>query len=409
MNFKNTAALLIITGALLKCEPDKNPSAANEMNLEEISFGRSWFYRACAIDNSSQRQYNLDTTWSYSYLSYCCDTTINGCICAVIQGVEYRCFDFYIDTITISQFICITDSQIKIIEPKGAAPPYLELSLLKQRAIDTAEYDSSNLYDTSLYSDVLLPIVFPIEKGLQWFYRPLNDPNGSLPMVRRFIGNETVTVPGGTFNCWKFDFDYTAWWINDPPVPKSKTPPVACTTWVSSIGNVKTATISKKDTILHSSGTKTITSDYKTVGEYMGDSDLSDSYVKPALANAIIDSLASAIKDHWQFAAFINWLKSFGTSQFYKFEYETYYESYALRRFTECVWGIETNSVFEAADVCTTQAFPDSAHSFASYSRFIAEIMRSQVFDCGWDDCATIDTACTSSLRLELLKYAYGE
>lgn len=385
---------LFTCSLLFTCSKANNPIVAEFKPGFGIQKGQSWFYGGKTIHKNHILTANYSVR-DYSSLRCARDTLLDGITYLIVKGQWYHCSDFYVDTAKKVSLVNIGDSMIKVLTPIDDDYSNWTVQLLKQK-LDTLSYDSSTFYNDSLYIDLFFPVVLPIANSSMWFYRPLKDPRGNLPMVRRYIGSEEISVPGGVFKTMMFDFDYNSWCIGGTD-PNCKPPNGTCTTWVAFTGNVKLSALSIDDSL---SDTTIYTS------ELISNSNTPMEYVKPNLPNSIIDSAISIVTTFWSYQLFQSWLWSKPTLEFDSITNAPgNFEN--ITAMMKSIWNCSLGNMDEVKAYLVAHSFPNSPAEYHNYNQFVEIILSNSTFIRGWIDCDTTQTITSSPKRLEFLKYVY--
>jgi hypothetical protein len=399
--FAFPAALAVLA---FRCAREPTQPSAD---FGQIRIGDTWAYREIEVkkgERQSEEIPELDSTVSYASLSCARDTVLMDKRFFIISYTLYYCMDFYVDTSICEQYVHVSDSEIMAVEPKGNKTSIFPMILYKCSAVDTPKYDSATQYDTALYHDIYYPFLYPIPESNAWFFRPMNDPTGNAPMVRRYLGKETITVPGGTFETWKFDFDYSTWCIGDTSPCAIEW--IACTTWISSIGNVRTSGTIENDNFGFVVSTM--------LSEYLS-SELPSDAVKPMISKTSMDSIAEIVDANWEYPLFQEWCYHllFGLPSgysLYSFSLSNGVEG--IEDFFSTVWGASPDiTTTEAIAMLDEKPFPQSPVEFANHGKFLSIVLRYPCLSHGWKDCMYTGALeeCESAIRDELVAAVYGE
>jgi hypothetical protein len=138
------------------------------------------------------------------------DTTFNG-NAGVITGVTS--WDLYPDSIRTwhGRLLFVREEDgIAQYEFSAGAVPYL-ISLFKGGVADTLNF-----------SDRMLQIGLPLSPGKSWKIRPTDDPWGNGSLEKEYLGKETLSFDGKSYECGVFVLHG----LGDTPIK----------TWVSSLG-----------------------------------------------------------------------------------------------------------------------------------------------------------------------------
>jgi hypothetical protein len=205
--------------------PDDNTVSALPLDRNgiQMNVGDSWLYRRSLINIGMFAATGApDTLVGYSYFQAAKDTIIDAKEYLIIEGRDY---DVGKDTICIYKkrsAIHFSDSAISMYEFKtgdygfmsgvlktAASALFLTkdnygMAMLKKMEI--ARLLKSANYDTNVYWDFVYPVIFPLIKNAVYTYRDSMDSNGNLPYRRKFLGIESINVPSGAYDAYKFEW-----------------------------------------------------------------------------------------------------------------------------------------------------------------------------------------------------------
>jgi len=218
-----------------------------EKNPIKFSVGQKWHYLKYFINlgNGAALTGVPDTLTQELNYHATKDTIIQGQSYLIIE-VGYH--ETYPNTLTLNQRIGVYlgEDSIKVLEFLGGGffvggllKPHKgseRLLLGKYRSQIEMREDllkkklAGTEFDTTVFRDLMFPIVFPLIQDSSWFVRSDNHPFEWGAIRKTYLGKEIVSVPGGTFETFKIDWGLNEFWGQTD---------MFFTDWVSGIGLVK--------------------------------------------------------------------------------------------------------------------------------------------------------------------------
>jgi hypothetical protein len=194
----------LILAIIFSCVKDEITSPHFKNKYEK---DKEWLYRKYFISNNLTKNI-FDTVTVYGEYEVLKDSVIYGNKCFIVQGKEYEIFN---DTVTVYKkriAASVYNDSIIIYEFQnlGNGIPFLFKS---QR---------SNVYDTTIFSDVYFPVLFPLFKDKKWVTRDTLNPWDHLAIEMQYAGEEQISIEGKIYNANKLiykSFQDVVLWIND--------------------------------------------------------------------------------------------------------------------------------------------------------------------------------------------------
>jgi len=182
--------LLPLVLGLAACDSDSSDVAAVETvatNPVSIKVGETWSYRGVrwsSVDGSP-----LERVRVFTQCSAAKDTVINGLAFVLIDQTVHAIDKDSVRTTSQRNAIHVDDTSVVVWDNGDLA--YGAGLLPAGRTATTVD----SLLNSAVFGDkFLMPLRFPLRKGETRVY----DGTASFARVMRFLGSETVTVPGGT-------------------------------------------------------------------------------------------------------------------------------------------------------------------------------------------------------------------
>lgn len=319
-----------------------------------------------------------DSSWNggYVYYAYMKDTLINDLLFNVINQYDYgSCGDRTIIHGTGALYVGIHADTVLLYESYGTAA----MPTLLKRTAGSMVASSAGLanpvkilYDTAAFSDFRVPIIFNNAPNSPWYSRPLADRN--LPLVQRYVGNEIVTVPGGTFNCMRMEWE----WADSSPVKGVN--------YVSDIGNVKQII---DDTAYYRNGIFD-TSSFQYRAEYIGTDTTGYQRTFPRLPQNIHDSIQNQVLGHWSIARYRRWIQAIDTSGDIMLFNTTSDKMYSLIWAMHPEWNLHIEEFHLLADSIYHMPDPLTVKDIGNIESFVSLLIGPSTkkdYMQGWDDC----------------------
>lgn len=182
--------LLPLCLGLAACDSDSSDPTAVEAvatNPVSIKVGETWSYRGVrwsSMDGSAMERVRVFTQCTAAK-----DTVINGLAFVLIDQTVHAIDKDSVRTSSQRNAIHVDDTSVVVWDNGDLA--YGAGLLPAGRAATTVD---SLLYSAVFGDKFLMPLRFPLRKGETRVY----DGTQSFARVMRYLGTETVTVPGGT-------------------------------------------------------------------------------------------------------------------------------------------------------------------------------------------------------------------
>jgi hypothetical protein len=208
------------------CIADKNNPISKlplDHNGIQMKVGDSWLYRNTWIFEGLQPRDSLPDTLVMNY-TYCYaekETTIDSKKFLIINGREYNIDKDTVDIYKGKFAIHFSDSAISMltIDLGNNHDDFKSVfkTTTKNMQFERKKYGKKISINNKLFADYrnylygvkdfVYPIIYPLIQDSIYDYRDSSIINWkqSLPMHRKFCGIETVNIPAGTFEAYKFD------------------------------------------------------------------------------------------------------------------------------------------------------------------------------------------------------------
>ena len=374
---------------------------------KKIEVGGTWVYEHKYINIGADRY--PDTMCQYSIAECYADT--------IIRGKKYYCFKetyynqgfFEIDTfITWFHVHYGTDSVIVLntknqgillgtlfgIGKRGGFPQkYLfnhrrtsGNSNFYSRLYEKTEFYSitGSRYDSSAFSDCYYPLTFPLEPGQVWYYRPPKDPNGNLPIKRKYLGKEIIGLPRGPIETWKLEWDWSPsfldefgligydWWTEFGIVKR-----------YFDIGTCTTTILDKYGVWIDD-----VVESYE-INSFLEESPLVIPKLKTIISKEQLDAAILTVSQYWDFIVFRTWCDTCIKFCAIRPEYQVQLENlhYEIDYVIFCVWGDTTVPFSSQINYLQTHVLPLNADDFHYYNGFLRFVVSSPFIVQGWKDC----------------------
>ncbi len=187
--------VLLLTGALFSCKKESSKTTTSPCSVSISSFptsvGSYWVYKS--VSHFDLVHLNDTTTIDTIYLSVIKDTVYSGMTLAKIG-----CYSTLLSYPAFSLSGNNADGFITYFSDRSS------VSLLRMRRTFSASIfeESNKISNIDTVPTTILK--FPLNAGTTWIFRD----NAAFKIQKEYTGNESVTVPAGTFCCNKIQWDY---------------------------------------------------------------------------------------------------------------------------------------------------------------------------------------------------------
>jgi hypothetical protein len=271
-----------------------NPVSALSLdhNSIQMKIGDSWLYRQTFVNAGLTAESLIpDTLTGYSFFQVKKDTTIDSKSFLIVEGRDYEIekdsvqisrnkFGIYFSDSIITMYVFRTESSeagySTGVMKSAASQPYLTrnnfgTSILKKIAF--CKLANALAFDSSPFWDFVTPVCFPLVKDSIYVYRDSGSPTGHMKVRRRFSGIESVQVPAGVFESYKFE------WLTNEYF--SSTDSVSYYDWVGNNGLLKRYAYFPKSVIADELGTPVDSCPSYQLYELMGKNDINPDTLIP--------------------------------------------------------------------------------------------------------------------------------
>lgn len=360
--------------------------------------GQTWLYRVHSWNDYSQVRHILAGV-SYQTYASVGDTTIDGQLYHHVSCVKYGQADID-NCVSISKshvYIGLRDDSVIVLTShQSLCRSTTPEALLKGSARDSVA-TSVDRYDTTVFVDRRVPVLLDAAPNTSWFERTAGDPLGNLPMLRTYVGNEIVNVPGGTFNCARYEWN---WWDTPQSGAGGGPAPIRAADFVADIGCVRRFFQTYSDEGMHA-----ISESIGMIQEYYGSDTSRYRAELPRVSEVLADSIREVVSLHWEPARFAAWISVIDTSEnnkhllFGDSEWTTTMHE-ALKRYIGCVGDSILHSpegyyrdLSLEEEISFIAGLPglDSLADFSHATDYLVLMLLSNqygyVFAQGWNDC----------------------
>lgn len=310
MVFSVAAAIFLLHSYCQDTNPSSSSGPLNEgINPIRFQVGQKWAFRRFMINLGLQSPGFLrDTMTSYTNFECTKDTTIESMQYLILEATDYEPDWENMDTYRRRYAVHLSDSIVKVLEFRGDygffVTPFKLAREKKRHRTDLREYVAQKRmaklnFDTLAFEDLTFPLVFPLIPGESWYYRQPNTKD-HLPLRKTYEGRESVTVPAGSFHCFRIKWELQEMW-------QGAFDDMFMTDWISQSGVVKR--YADFGEIEHTSETGESLGTFRSydIAEYLGSHHVSpDTLLQPDPA---WDSLKAHVDTHFSDSAYVEWRK----------------------------------------------------------------------------------------------------
>jgi len=216
---------VVVALLMIGCEASKDGITPVSIEKDWLKYevGQTWTYKRTFINQGSWELMKVpDTLYGYSEFAVTKDTAFEQAEWLIIEGNDYEVNRDSISKTPSRYAVSFTDSSLRVYQFKDSVLGF-SWGPFKRRAIasgltksDFSKYSIARskilaekaypaTYDPIIFSDLFVPIVFGVDSGYTWRIRAENDPHQNLPIEKRYLGRETIHLPSGVFDAYKFE------------------------------------------------------------------------------------------------------------------------------------------------------------------------------------------------------------
>lgn len=257
-------------------------------NSVTMTIGDSWLYKRTFINIPESGIITFpDSIISYSFFSATKDTTIDNKSYLIIDGKDYevtkdsiklyrkRCAIHLGDTILMYEFNTGDIGFMSGVMKQKSTDLKLNqnnISTLTLKRHFLLKLLSKSFYDTTVYSDFVYPMIFPICNDSIYLYRGTGDAHGNLTYRRIFLGIESISTATGTFQSYKWQ------WLSKEALNIDS---IYFCDWIGKNGLLKRYADCGRSTIADSLGSTTAIVKSWDIMELVGHKDIDSDTLKP--------------------------------------------------------------------------------------------------------------------------------
>jgi len=389
--------LMIISSCTYDLTPPDKP-----IN-KKIEVNGTWTYKIRSI-NIGIKNFP-DTLTSYSISTCYCDTTINNKKYFAFQERVYSPDFFDVDTFSSRFYVYYGTDSVNVLQKNGNYPLIgigrnclnkvkMDHNLSRIKSLNRnfhylvsekiGKYFGDRLqYGDSVFNFSYYPVIFPLEIGKTWYYVGKIDSHTPPPIRRKYLGNETMSVPGGIVDAWKIEWDWSLWFPEFDLVGYD---------WWTQFGIVKqyfdygnwTQYIVDEDGILDSNKIHSY-----QVSEYYGEQISKLPPPVPLLSDKKIADAKSCVSQNWDYTRFRAWFDTMVSYAIDKPEYESELELLQMntQAFIEVVWGDSGVPYDSLVTYLNTHSLPVQEKDFKYYYSYLHGVIGGGDYMQGWIDC----------------------
>lgn len=202
---------------------DPNSALPLVHNSIQMKVGDTWLYKRTLVASGISAYIDFpDTLVGYSFFRATKDTVMDLKTYLIVEGRDYEVDKDSITVFNKRVAIHFSDSGTSLYEFRtngyGFGSGVLKDATAECR-LTKSNYGATMLeklhlrklmaaagYDTTVYSDFVYPILFPLVPDSIYTYRDYGDPNGNGFYRRKFLGVVPVSVPVGNFYAYKIEW-----------------------------------------------------------------------------------------------------------------------------------------------------------------------------------------------------------
>lgn len=197
-----------------------NPLLPTNESPIDFEIGDSRLYRRTMANIGIEIGSIPDTLTSYSYFEVVKDTVIDSREFFIVEGWDYETgmdsihiyekrYAYHISSDTLIEYAFNNFSKgfvSGLLKTGAGGGADLKYNTKAVREYILGKATRRAMYDTTVFFDMVYPIVFPLQIDTPYVYRKANNPDGHLYYRKKYKGQETVEVPAGSILCYVLEW-----------------------------------------------------------------------------------------------------------------------------------------------------------------------------------------------------------